>query len=214
MNATSSRLVGRPKDMEKRAAILQAASRLILDLGFERATVDAIAAAAGVSKLTVYSHFADKEGLFVALIGAKCDEHFEAREFVELAPLGPREALTRIASAFLALMYHPDVIALHRVLMTAASAETHMNEAFWRAGPAPLLAELARLLARFDTAGQLDVTHGARAADQFLSMLKGSDHLRVLLGVGETPSAATLAALAAETVTMFLRAYARAGRDE
>ena len=54
--------------MEKRAAILSAASQLFLELGFERATVDRIAQAAGVSKLTVYSHFADKEGLFVALI--------------------------------------------------------------------------------------------------------------------------------------------------
>lgn len=210
MNASPSRLVGRPKDMEKRAAILAAASRLILDLGFERATVDAIAAAAGVSKLTVYSHFADKEGLFIALVGAKCDEHFEAREFVTLAPLGPREALLRIAGAFLALMYHPDVIALHRVLTTAASAATHMNEVFWAAGPAPTLAEFARLLAHFDRERALAVPDPARAADQFFSMLKGSDHLRAVLGVGEPLDAAALAALATDTVTMFLRACAPA----
>ena len=49
MTASPARLLGRPKDMEKRAAILVAASRLFLDLGFERATVERIAAAAGVS---------------------------------------------------------------------------------------------------------------------------------------------------------------------
>ena len=208
MTASPARLLGRPKDMEKRAAILVAASRLFLDLGFERATVERIAAAAGVSKLTVYSHFADKEGLFVALIGAKCDEHFEAREFVELAPLGAREALLRIATSFLNLMFHADIIALHRVLMTSASAETHMNEVFWDAGPTPTLAALVRLLKRFDAEGQLSVDTPARAADQFFSMLKGTEHLRVLLNVGQTPSARALQALAEDTVAMFLRAYA------
>lgn len=208
MNATPSRLLGRPKDMEKRAAILAAASQLFLELGFERATVDRIAQAAGVSKLTVYSHFVDKEGLFVALIGCKCDEHFEAREFVELAPLGARDALRRIATSFLNLMFHPDVIALHRVLMTSASAETHMNEVFWEAGPALTLAALARLLERFDAEGALRVARPARAADQFFSMLKGSEHLRVLLDVGAPPDGAALAELVEDTVTMFLRAYA------
>ena len=208
MNNPSSRLIGRPKDMEKRAAILAAASQLILELGFERATVERIAAAAGVSKLTVYSHFADKEGLFVALIGAKCDEHFEAREFVELAPLGPREALTRIALSFLNLMFHADVIALHRVLMTSASAETRMNEVFWIAGPMPTLAALARLLERFDAEGVLQVAAPTRAADQFFSMLKGTEHLRVLLNVGAAPNLQALTELARDTVAMFLRAYA------
>ena len=208
MNATSPGLIGRPKDMEKRAAILAAASQLILELGFERATVDRIAATAGVSKLTVYSHFADKEGLFVALIGAKCDEHFEAREFVDLAPLGPREALTRIAISFLNLMFHADVIALHRVLMTSASAETRMNEVFWSAGPMPTLTALARLLQHFDADGVMQVAAPTRAADQFFSMLKGTEHLRVLLCVGAAPNRQALTELAHDTVAMFLRAYA------
>lgn len=194
--------------MEKRAAILSAASQLFLELGFERATVDRIAQAAGVSKLTVYSHFADKEGLFVALIASKCDEHFEAREFVDLAPLGVREALTRIASAFLNLMFHPDVIALHRVLMTSASAETHMNQVFWDAGPAPTLAALVRLLERFDAEGALRIDKPPRAADQLFAMLKGGEHLRVLLDVGAAPDGAALNELAEDTVGMFMRAYA------
>lgn len=210
MTASPARLLGRPKDMEKRAAILAAASRLILELGFERATVERIAAAAGVSKLTVYSHFADKEGLFVALIAAKCDEHFEAREFVELAPLGPHEALTRIATAFLGLMFHHDVIALHRVLMTGASAHTHMNEVFWSAGPLPTLTALARLLERFNNEGAMQIAAPNRAADQFFSMLKGTEHLRVLLDVGTVPKIPALSELAHDTVAMFLRAYAPA----
>ena len=51
---------GRPKDPGKRAAILDAAKRLFVSQGFERVSMDQIAAEAGVSKLTVYSHFGDK----------------------------------------------------------------------------------------------------------------------------------------------------------
>ncbi len=201
---------GRPKDLEKRGAILGAAAALFLEQGFERTTVDAIAARAGVSKLTVYSHFDGKEGLFKALIAEKCGEHFEAREFAELAPLGPREALSRIASGFLSLMYHPDVLSLHRVLMTAASQDASMNLTFWETGPVPTIESLARLLKRFDAVGQLRVPNPTTAADQFLSMLRGVEHLRVLLNVGEAPGARRLKTIANETVEMFLRAY-RAG---
>ena len=59
---------GRPKDLEKRAAILAAAKQLFPEQGFDGTSMDAIATAAGVSKLTVYSHFTDKEGLFVEAI--------------------------------------------------------------------------------------------------------------------------------------------------
>ena len=208
MNTSASRVSGRPKDLEKRAAILAAASRLFLEQGFERTTVDAVAASAGVSKLTVYSHFADKEGLFKALIGAKCAEHFEALEFVELAPLGPAVALERIANGFLALMFHPDVLALHRLLMTSERGDTALNKTFWQAGPTPTIAALVRLLLRFDAAGELEVPQPAREADQFFSMLKGTDHLRMLLGIGAPPSADALRALAHDAVTMFVRAYA------
>lgn len=208
MNEPAARLLGRPKNAEKRAAILDAASLLFLEQGFERTTLDAVAARAGVSKLTVYSHFQNKEGLFEALIASKCEQCFEAREFAELAPLGPRTALLRIANAFLSLMFQPDVLALHRVLIASATGEPGMNVTFWESGPAPTLAAFERLLQRWQAGGELRFDDTARAADQFFSMLKGSEHLRVLLHIGEAPDGAALHDMAEATVAMFLRAYA------
>ncbi len=62
---------GRPKDLGKRASILEAAKRLFLEQGYQGVSMDQIATAAGVSKLTVYSHFGDKETLFSDAIAAK-----------------------------------------------------------------------------------------------------------------------------------------------
>ena len=56
------------------AAILEAAKQLFAREGFAGVSMDKIAAEAGVSKLTVYSHFGDKEALFAAAIRAKCEE--------------------------------------------------------------------------------------------------------------------------------------------
>ncbi|WP_157411117.1 TetR/AcrR family transcriptional regulator [Actinoplanes rectilineatus] len=53
----------RPSSVRKRAAILDAARERFLADGYDRTSVDAVAAAAGVSKRTVYDHFTDKDGL-------------------------------------------------------------------------------------------------------------------------------------------------------
>ena len=87
---------GRPKDLGKRAAILEAAKQLFSDQGFNGASMDQIAAEAGVSKLTVYSHFGDKEALFTAAVRAKCDEMLPDDLFQTLV-LAPHQALIRRA---------------------------------------------------------------------------------------------------------------------
>ena len=51
--------VGRPKSMEKRNQILSSASQLFLQDGFTNTTMDNVAKQSGVSKQTVYSHFAN-----------------------------------------------------------------------------------------------------------------------------------------------------------
>ncbi|HOZ25340.1 MAG TPA: helix-turn-helix domain-containing protein, partial [Thermomonas sp.] len=64
---------GRPKDPGKRAAILDAAKRMFVAHGFDGVSMDQIASEAGVSKLTVYSHFGDKESLFAEAVRAHCE---------------------------------------------------------------------------------------------------------------------------------------------
>lgn len=60
--------VDRDLSPEKHEAILHGAMQEFLEHGYAGARIDKIVAAAGVSKATVYRHFADKEALFTALI--------------------------------------------------------------------------------------------------------------------------------------------------
>ena len=57
---------GRPRDLLKREAILDAATTLFYERGIGATTMEAVAERASVSKMTVYSHFPDKAALLKA----------------------------------------------------------------------------------------------------------------------------------------------------
>jgi AcrR family transcriptional regulator len=58
---------GRRRSLLKAQAILEGAKQEFLERGFAAASMDRIAALAGVSKATIYNHYGNKEGLFRAL---------------------------------------------------------------------------------------------------------------------------------------------------
>ncbi len=66
----------RQKSVEKAEAILEGAMQEFLAHGYAATSMARIAAAAGVSKATVYSHFQDKEGLFTELIQRLARERY------------------------------------------------------------------------------------------------------------------------------------------
>ena len=64
----------RTKTSERREAILVAAKQVFLEMGFDRASMDEIAARFGGSKATVYRYFGSKETLFKELISRTANE--------------------------------------------------------------------------------------------------------------------------------------------
>jgi TetR/AcrR family transcriptional repressor of mexJK operon len=196
--------------MEKRAAILDAAMALFPARGYDGASVEAIAQAAGVSKLTVYSHFADKEALFAAAVTECCAQLLPHQLFAPQPRLPVREALTSIARAFVDLMMDERAISLHRVMVSQAGQNRRLAEIFFGAGPRAALQEMEAFLHVADADGVLRVDAPARAAEHFFCLLKGVRHMRVLVGLCAAPSAAERDAHVAEVVSVFLRAYAPA----
>src|SRR5690606_31637877 len=126
---------GRPKDLEKRAAILDAAKTLFPERGYEGTSMDAIAQAAGVSKLTVYSHFQDKDTLFVEAVKAKCEELLPQDLFVKHSDEAWERQLERVVQAFFRLINSEEAIAVARVLARQMSEDSHLPRLFWEAGP-------------------------------------------------------------------------------
>ena len=199
---------GRPKDLGKRASILEAAKRLFLEQGYQGVSMDQIAAAAGVSKLTVYSHFGDKETLFSAAITAKCQDVLPDELFVR-PPEGPlREQLRAIGHAFFALITSEEVIAMHRMMNTPGTAENALRELFWNAGPRRVQDVFAQFLQARVAQGQLEVDDVALASSQFFSLLKGELRPMMACGLCLDPGPAEVARHIDATVDFFLRAHA------
>src|SRR6185503_11814910 len=94
---------GRPRDPERGRRILEAAQSHFNEHGLERASVDAIAEDAGVSKMTVYSNFASKEGLFQAVVRDRTAAVAGVPGAGALDPGEPQKALLAIGARFLAL---------------------------------------------------------------------------------------------------------------
>ena len=210
MNLTSAKLTpgpGRPKDLEKRAAILDAAKKLFPINGFDGVSMDAIAAEAGVSKLTVYNHFTDKETLFVAAIEEKCREQLPDELFPPVTARPIRDALMRIGRSFLALVSSHEAVNLHRMLLSDPRNAAKLGQMFWEAGPARISDSFERFLRNAVVAGQLDIPDPADAATHFLCLIKGVVNRRMLCCPDTIPDPAADELYVESVVDFFLRAY-------
>jgi len=198
---------GRPKDMGKRAAILDTAKRLFTTLGFTGVSMDQIAAEAGVSKLTVYSHFGDKEALFAAAVQAHCDRQLPDSLFAaaDAAPL--REGLLQIARAFFGMICGPEALAGHRTLCTPQVLDTPMPRLFWEAGPQRIQDAVAVVLQHHVAAGELAIDDVQCAASQFLCLAKGELHAQLVFGYRTDVRAHEVEAQLEAAVDLFLRGY-------
>lgn len=208
----ATRGAGRPKDPGKRAAILEAAKAMFPRLGYEGVSMDAIAAEAGVSKLTVYSHFSDKETLFAEAIRAKVEEVLPPSLFMPDLRGGVRRQLSDIARAFFAMVTSEDALVVHRLMSSQAlPPDSKLPALFWEIGPQRTHEVFARFLNGHIAAGDLDIPDVERAASQFFCLLKGELHARMLCGCTEPLAPAEVDAHLEATVELFLRAYGRRG---
>ncbi len=198
---------GRPKDLAKRQAILDAAKKLFLSNGYANTSMDAVAAEAGVSKLTVYSHFNDKETLLSCAVMSKCEEQLPTL-FFELPDGAPIEqVLLNIARGFHQLINGEDSVNLHRLIMALGSQDPQLPQIFFEAGPQRVLNGMERLLTKVDQIGALRIASPRVAAEHFFCLLKGAANFRLLLGCGGPVVGAAAEAHVQDVVALFMRAY-------
>lgn len=199
---------GRPKDPAKRAAILQAAQHLFLHSGYEGTSMDAIATQAGVSKLTVYSHFTDKETLYAAAIRAVTEAQLPDLYHGEMAQDHISATLERVGNAFCVLINSPESLALHRLLVGMAGQDVKLAELFYEVGPQRVCDGMTQILQQACARGELRVEQPQEAARQFFTLLKGDSHFRLLIGYAEPMSEQQRREHVSSVVDTFLRLYA------
>lgn len=197
---------GRPRDPDRLQRILDAAARQFHEHGLSGTSMDAIAAQAGVSKMTVYSHFASKGELFIAAVALRTAD-LMGTEMPVMDPLKPKQALTALGRAFLRLIRDDQVVQHHRILFGLREAHPEVRQAFHDQGPDRMCRALAAYLAEATRQGALKVRHPAQAADQFMGLFLGMGQLRHLLNLGK-PGEGDDEALLKANVALFLKGHA------
>jgi TetR/AcrR family transcriptional regulator, mexJK operon transcriptional repressor len=198
-----------PPASGKAESILAAAKRNFLASGFGAVSMDTIAREAGVSKATVYAHFAGKEELFGAVIGRECERRFAGLAVSELDPRDVRASLTVLACRFLELLLSPDAIALHRIILGEVTRFPALGEVFWHAGPERNLAQIEAFLRSAAAAGSLALADTRLAAEQFVGLVRGEIQLRHLLRLEAEAGQPSIREVAEGAVDTFMRAFAR-----
>jgi TetR/AcrR family transcriptional regulator, mexJK operon transcriptional repressor len=170
--------------------------------------MDAIARAAGVSKATVYAHFAGKEELFGAVIARQCESYFGSFAAGDLDPRDVRGSLTAWGRHFLDLILSPDGLALHRIIVAEVARFPALGEVFWRAGPERERSQIESFLRSAVAAGALEVDDPRRVAEQFLSLVRGDIQLRRVLRLDAATGERAICEAVAAAVDTLLRAFA------
>lgn len=191
--------------------VLEGARDIFLRHGFEGASVDDIARAAGVSKATLYSYFPDKRLLFMEV--AKCECRRQSDEAAELidsnAP--PRVVLTAAARRLITFLTSDFAQKVFRICVAESDRFPELGHEFYRSGPVLVRERLVDYLAKATARGELQIDDLPLAADQFAALCKGALHEKLIFGVTDCCPQPETDRVVAATVEMFLARYGVAG---
>ena len=194
----------------KRRQILAGARQVFAELGFERASVDQIAARAGVAKATIYHHFHDKKSLFIAGFSEEADLLREGLQASLGEPAGDVEqALQAIGEKLLANLLSPALQSLFRQTVAEAERFPELGELLWERGPKVVYEMLGAYLQRWSARGILAIDDPWQAAVHFVMLCQSDLLLRAQLGILSGDRGHPSRRAAARAVTVFLRSYGR-----
>lgn len=195
---------------QKRSAILAAARALFLADGFDRTSMDAVAARAAVSKRTVYDYFGDKKTLLSAVVEQAVEALSAVVETaindnlitVPSGAAGLENALTGFAESITAsAIGSSDYAALRRLLATESTHLPELRETRWNVEEPE--DALAARLAVFDGEGLLKAPDPRLAADHFVALTLSA----FTSGFGMPARTLDTRQIIRDGVQAFLRAY-------
>lgn len=193
----------------KVAQIMAAARGLFIEHNFEAVSMDQVTRASGVSKATLYVHFASKEALFSAVI---IEETRRAAEDIWAGRQDGDDLVTvlrRVARNFVDVFMSERALLLRRAIVSAVPRMPAIGHGIYALGPALLKQRVSGFLAEADKDGLLDVANPDLAANQFLSLVRGDIDVQVMMAL-DPPSPAEIDLQIDEGIALFLARYGRA----
>ena len=198
---------GRPKDLEKRARILQAAKAIFLKSGYHGTSMNQIAQEAGVTKLTVYNHFQEKVNLFICAITETCEETLCTKQFDLDTSADFYQTLFIVCSRALQIIYSPEALKLDHVLLELAAEQNPLALQFFEASHTRMENQLAEFFQKAAQLGFIQADDPIYQTELLLTLLLGVRHHKVLLGITAAPNAQELEQIIRDAINLFLLKY-------
>lgn len=199
------------RSAQRRELILERALEVFVMNGFVGTSTDQLAAAASVSKQTLYKEFGDKEGVFTALIQFACDRvddpfapMVESMRTVSTAEKG----VEMMAAQFTGSIMAPAVQQLRRLVIAEAARFPDLGLLYWEGGFLRLLNSVGQCLAVLHQRGMLAVPDPTLAAHHFAGLLLWIPSNQAMFAAATLPiQEAELDRLIVAGSSAFLRAY-------
>ena len=163
---------------KKRSEIVEAAKVVFLSEGYATASMDRISAQAGVSKMTVYRNFKDKEALFIETINQQCEDvyqfgkHEPAKSKAEAV-----SELKRYGATFIELVTAPDVLGIYQTLLGEMLRFPDLGRMFFDIVIEKSIDGIKRILSGIFLQEQVDWR-----APAFMHLIMGDSYQRLSLG--------------------------------
>jgi AcrR family transcriptional regulator len=208
MSAASGAVKTRRTQVSTRALILKAATETFIEHGFNGVSIDQIAAEAGVSKPTIYSHFESKEQLFVAIMNAICDS-FEtpfqdpASDSEELPVI-----LAKIVDHYTRAVLQPGVVAMHRLFASEAERFPELSRRYYEVGPNRVHKTLAAFFKTRMERREIRDGDPMMLAQFFAALVIAPTRTRLLFAVEKRANWTMVERRNREAVTLFLKGCA------
>ena len=195
------------EDSAKRRQILDGARKVFMDLGFDGASMNEIARAAGVSKGTLYVYFADKNRLFEAIVQGEALAHgqvvfnFDPGRDVETT-------LREFGKAYIELVCRPDGGSAIRTVMAIAERMPDVGRRYYAAVLEKTIDRLAAYLEARVKVNELAIDDCQHAASQFMLMCQASLFLPFVFQAAPPPSHERITQVVESATRVFRAAYA------
>jgi AcrR family transcriptional regulator len=194
------------QDQMRQTQLLDIASEVFIEMGYEAASTAEIAARAHSSKRALYSRFASKDELFLAVIDYRTGKIADRVAMLIQQEKSIRQLLVEVACELLRSLLREDHVALMRLVYTQALRLPKAAEFMTERGPDRGVLKLAM---HFKKQRALVISDAQLAAQQFAGLLVGDLVHRAMLGQKVPRSETQLTARAESAVDAFLKIYGR-----
>jgi TetR/AcrR family transcriptional regulator, mexJK operon transcriptional repressor len=189
--------------------LLDVASKVFLELGYDATSTAEIAARARTSKRALYSSFSSKEDLYLAVIDYRTARIADKISDLFQKDLPIRQLLVEVAKELLVSLLSTEHVALMRLVYAQALQFPKAAQFLTERGPDRGIAKLAAHLKKQVSRGTLVAPDVHLAAQHFAGLVVGDWVHRAMLGLDTPRSLKLIKARAESAVDAFLKIYAK-----